>query len=603
MIKSADSVRKSNQQIAVSVAFAFVCFASLFWGCSKRKFSYWPQIDVSVALDSIIEIKKWFALGPFEFDPQTIDPDMSFLINDMKQYRIAEGTIDNAAVRKLLSHGVSGFNIDENTPKIRMFNYISDSIENKSNVYLVASLYSDSYKEVTLMTDGSNSYSAWLNGKKLVEEREKYQTNKMSEKFINVLLKEGDNILFVKVNRGHNMNSWDFICAVSSRREAEQIFRINYRGDFVLNPIVNDSLEVYTGPYHSGEIRICDENGHVVANGSFDNQDTNNEPFIISALQGLKEGFYKTFLIIGGETMEEIIYRGDFNNYVKHIIINDSSPNIDDLKAAKRLTDFLNDRDPNPVSKSEIRYTNRLKVFWGYAFHRMYNNADTPTLLLTYDDGSGNSGEFIFHYGNNRQPNTPLMIVVPYALEFDSLYQDWYIRNLDPIETYNALADQYGFALAYIYAGGKNYTAAKTEKEITAVINRLAIKYDIDKSNIFIYGECEGGRRALVQLSLTPEKYAACAVIAPLTIFGGADGVPINLIPLMGNTPVIIKHGIYDEVASVENSRKFVAEAQKLGLPVNYIETNDSHLQINKEHNKIIFELLSKIVQKELKTP
>ena len=169
------------------------------------------------------------------------------------------------------------------------------------------------------------------------------------------------------------------------------------------------------------------------------------------------------------------------------------------------------------------------------------------------------------------------------------------MRHLVEIEPYNALAAQYGFALAWIYAGGKNYSSNKTEKEITAIINRLKTEYDIDSRNIFISGECEGGRRALVQLARTPEKYAACAAITPVTMTGGFDGIPINLIPKMGKVPVLIKCGNNDRPVYVEHSRRFVSESRKYDLPVVYIETEESHDYINGDHKRIVFEFFYKI--------
>ena len=92
-----------------------------------------------------------------------------------------------------------------------------------------------------------------------------------------------------------------------------------------------------------------------------------------------------------------------------------------------------------------------------------------------------------------------------------------------------------------------------------------------------------------------PGRYAACAVTSPITLSRGMEReAPINLIPLMGNTPITITHGVNDDNVSVEDSRRFVAEAQKLGLPVEYTETDESHTFINKDYRRYAFEFFSR---------
>ena len=254
-----------------------------------------------------------------------------------------------------------------------------------------------------------------------------------------------------------------------------------------------------------------------------------------------------------------------------------------------QLVNNLKDKVIDTLSSFEIRYANRTNVFWGHTLRRILNNETPKTQIMTYRDERDRPYEFIFHSGNRDQQSLPLIIILPYAMQTSSLLQDWYVSNLDLIEAECLLADQYGFMLAFLYVGGVNYSAYYAEKEITAVINRLA-EYNIDKSKIFIIGECEGGRRALVQLAMSPGRYAGCAAINPVTLAGGADGIPINLIPQMKNTPIMVMHGRNDEMIPVGNSRKFVAESQKYGLSLKYIETDEDHVFMIKDQHRAAFE-------------
>ena len=289
--------------------FVFTLFP-LFFSCGKQvqvSFSDIAPIHVPSGLDAIIEIKNWLAFGPFEFDTLETHPTQSFLIDDMKPFGMTEGTIDKVAIKKLQEEGVPGFIIKTPTSRVGLFDYVRDSIENKSHLYLVTRIISAKAQDVSFIIDGTNSYAAWLNGEKLIEIRGKYGNVKIGDRFVNVSLKEGENILFVKINRSANVLSWDLFFNISPNREAKRVFCINYSGDFVRNSMVTNSFDIYAGPFMSGKVEVMDLEDKIIHAASFENQNTNFKPFVVSNLDGLKDGFYKTRLTVGEESMEEMI--------------------------------------------------------------------------------------------------------------------------------------------------------------------------------------------------------------------------------------------------------------------------------------------------------
>jgi len=581
-----------------------ICLIPAFLSCDNKPageivtLSELPAVNIPAEFYTAIEIKNWLAIGAFEFQPLLVDPAVTFSRKDLKRYGIKEGSIDEAALKKLQRRGVNVFLTDVISPQIRLFNYVSEEedISKKSNFYLVARIHSACTQDVTLIADGSYSYAVWLNGEQQIEVKGKYNTNKAGDRFVNVSLKEGENILFVKVNRGTNKRSWDFICAIAPRREAERIFRVNYASDFVVNPLINNSFEVYAGPYTSGHVEILDSKGQTLAGASFDSTDTNDKPVVVSGLKQLEEGFYKTILTVGDEKLEEMVYKGDYQQFVKKIKtkvneIDDNSQYSKDLKVAMQRVEYLNNKPGDPKSPNETRFINRNRVFWGYSLYRMLQR-DARTNLMTYniDFQDVNWGVFVFHLGNKQRKNTPLLIIVPSVLQGNSMIEDWYTSNLDQIETDNALADQYGFAVAWIYAGGEKYSTNQTEQEIAAIIDRLSAEHDIDTQKIFITGDCEGGRRALLQLAATPGRYAACAVSAPLM-----EGIYANHLSAISEIPILISHGTNDDVSPIENSRKLYDKAQSLNMAVEYVETEGSHVSISKDVRRYVFEFISRV--------
>ena len=399
----------------ILVYLSAICFVVLS-GCGRQKtavgervaWSDLPPVYVSTEPDSVIEIKNWLAIGPFEFNPLLTDPVKLFFRNDLKRYGLTEGQIKGEDIEKLQQRGADVRLIDALSPQIRLFNYVSGWQENKSNFYLAARIHSAQPREAMLVMDGSHSYAVWFNGDKQLEVRGKYNLNKAGDRFVNVSLKEGENHLFVKVNRGTNKRSWDLICALATRQEGERIFRVNYANDFVVNPIVNHTLEIYAGPYRNGKVEVLDANDRVVAGGSFENHNTNDSPFVVSAMNQLEDGFYKAILTVENEKLEQMVYKGDYTAFVKRArtsvaAIHTGNSYSDDLKAAMQRVDFLNDKPKEDThSPDETRFVNRNRVFWGYALSQMLQQ-NAQTQLMTYKDGEDNAGIFIFHNGGKQQ--------------------------------------------------------------------------------------------------------------------------------------------------------------------------------------------------------
>ena len=574
-----------------------VSLTLILCGCVKNvALSDSTPTYVPADFERLVEIKNWLAIGPFEFDTLAVSQKESFLINDLFKYGITEGVIDKKALEMLQRNGFNSFLINLSTPHIKLMKYVSDDVKSLSNFYLVSQIYSDVTQDVTLVLDGTHSYSAWLNGEKLIELRGKYNTIKVGDKFVNVTLKQGVNIFFVKINRGTNVYSWDFISYIAPRLEAEKIYLSNYLGDIVVNPIFNDSIEIYAGPYTNGSIELSDINsGQILARDSFSSQNTK----VISGFQELNDSFYKVSLTVGGERLEEIVYKGDLKALIEQMKERVARMKIDDryaddFTAAIERVDYVDEMDIDTIFVNSINYVNRNNVFWGYSLQSMLKE-NASIQFMTYKDKDYDVREFIFLKGNSQNKINPLVIIVPYALTEESMIKDTYSGNLNQIEAEIALAKKYGFALVWIYACGKNYSAYKTEKEITAIINRLKIENVIDTQKIYITGTCEGGRRALLQVAASPGRYAAGAFADPITLSGGIDGVPLNLLPQMNKIPILLKHGINDEVSSVEHSRRFFVEAQKYDIPIEYIETDESHTHIYRDYYDFAFEFFSKI--------
>lgn len=597
--------------------FQFGVFLLFLIGCTTQSENEiqkaLPEIRIPVEFSEIIEVKDWISLGPFSFNPRKQLAQNTFLNKDLSKYRIDENNFRYEDFKKVRGKDFTPFLISETSAQVKLFNYAGEIVEDKSNFYLCSSIFSPVEMDVVLIVDGSNSYKLWFNQHPVLNVTRKHNTNKVGDRFVNVKLKKGSNLLFAKVNRGNNVKSWEFVLGISSVSKAKEVYRSNYLGDFILDPIVTDSIQIYTGPYTGCKIKILDEENKIVIIDSVtaDNINGTNSNFTVSGLNTFDNGFYNCRLYFEEDSIGECFYKGDYIDFIdktdaeiRDLEISDNEKN--DLQSGLQRVSFLSGEEVGDSSLSEIRILNKNRVFWAWSLNGSLTNAYAAknlkgiagTSLRTYTPNNSDSiYHFVFHVGKDvlLKPKVPLIIVVPYALQGESMPEDWYLSNLDQIEIDNKMADDYGFAIAWVYMGGKNYTPQVGREDVRSVIDRIKKDYNIDTSQIFVMGDCEGGRKALLLVECDPDLYSGIAVGSPITLSGYDSYAPINFVENLYNVPIVILHGEDDRVSSVENSRQFVAEALAYGYSPKYIETKNSHMSFVKDYRRYAFEFFDSL--------
>mgnify|MGYP000942309594 CR=1 FL=1 len=598
-----------RQRFLIRTSLIIIPF--LLFGCTIQSDTEFhielPEITLPFELDEIIEVKDWIALGPFSFNTRKQAPQNTFLNEDLAKYKIDEDNFLYDDISKINRKDLAPFMISQTNGFIKLFDYAGEMIEDKSNFYLCSSIFSPIEREVTLIVDGSNSYKLWFNQQTILNVTRKHNTNKVGDRFVNVKLKKGSNLLFVKVNRGSNVKSWGFVLGISSVSKAKEVYINNYFSDFIQNPIITDSIQIYTGPYSDCEIQIMDEGNNLIIKDTVTPYNINvaDANFTVSGLSTLENGFYNCRLYFAEDSIEEFFYKGNYIDLIEKIDtdIRDleiSEKEKNDLQAGLQRVSFLSNEEVSDFSSSEIRILNKNRVYWAKAIKESVSYAETTkslrgiagTSLRTYTSNkSDRIYHFVFHVGNNvlLKPKIPLIIAVPYALEGESMTEDWYLSNLDQIEIDNKMADDHGFAIVWVYMGGKSYTPQIGREDVISVIERIRESYDIDTTQIYVLGDCEGGRRALLLVERNPDLFSGIAVTSPITSFDYWNEAPINYVENLYNVPIVIEHGENDEVSTVENSRQFVADALNSGYSPKYIETKNSHLTFSKDYRRYAF--------------
>jgi len=140
----------------------------------------------------------------------------------------------------------------------------------------------------------------------------------------------------------------------------------------------------------------------------------------------------------------------------------------------------------------------------------------------------------------------PLVLITPYAQKpVRPFLESSLIAWPDDLEDIQKAADTSGVIVAL--SGGRGNVGDSPIGEVDAfeVLNDTNSNYSIDKEKIYLYGTCEGGRRALLLAEHYPGLFAAIGVYGPkLTADGsgqqGGLDDPFVLADKLSSTPVFL---------------------------------------------------------------
>jgi hypothetical protein len=577
-------------------------------GCDNK-----PAMKEGIAAAPTVRVSDWTVAGPFDFDTLLQHASTTFGNRDLEGYGVNEDEFDLKSIDIIKHSGVKAFKASLKDGALDFIELTGKELLNKSNYYLFSCIESDIEKEIVLIVDGSRNYKIWLNGEVLLVERNKTSTNKIGDRFIRSKIKKGKNIFLAKVNRGSNLISWKFFFTTASIEQSKRIYKINYLSDFLRNPVIKDSVQIYTGPYQEGVVKIEDESGKEIIRTKFFKQNIKHGVFTVKGLSTNSDGFYTCRLILEDDTLNERYYQGDLQVLERYLYSSFRSLKIRtedtyDIDAGLQRFSYLLDKSVDDNCFYEIQYFNKNRVFYGYSVYSAIKFAMThglnlrnkpSTMLKAYYSKKENKVfNFLFHIHDKltTKGRVPLVIVAPYDLsDEETMITGWYIGNLDQIENDIRLADSAGFAVAWPYMRGTEYSVEASEDDTFHVIKRLSNDYNIDSTQVYLIGDCVGGMRALLLAERNPDRFAGVAVKSPITLHGSKENIPVNFVSNLYNMPVFIAHGKNDENIPVEESKTFISAAASYGFRPKLVEIKDGHFSVSKDNRKTVFAFLDSV--------
>jgi dienelactone hydrolase len=176
----------------------------------------------------------------------------------------------------------------------------------------------------------------------------------------------------------------------------------------------------------------------------------------------------------------------------------------------------------------------------------------------------------------------PLVIALPFITTWNQPFlESYYVAAFDEAERYRILGDDYGFAVVQLWGRG-NYlggTAIGTA-DVFDTLRAIRKDYKIDPDRLYLLGYCEAGRIALLLGERFPERFAAIATVAPITVEYRRRpyaarwtqyASPLNSVSSLKNVPVVIRHDEDDAPPPFQESELFIARSKEAGVEASLV--------------------------------
>ncbi len=573
-----------------------------------------PNIELFSNNDSVFEIKQWLLIGPFIFDTISQSAEETFKNPDNLPYEFDENGIDIKTIKKLKEKQVKVFYANRKNALVNFLDYVNGSINDKSNFYAFSNIISQEEKEMIMVCDGCSNYSIWLNGSKIVEVKGRYNTFKLGDRFTKVKLQKGNNLIFAKINRGNSLDAWKLIVGLTAEIHAKKIYVLNYKYDFIHKPIVENELEIYLGPFNSGEVVLS--NSTRIFKEVFNSSNIKNDYVNIKLPTNWPNGFYTCQVHLKDNTIEQVFYKGNFKKFYNNILAEKEALSFEtivkqDLNSQFERLEYLECLEKTNRIKIDEHLFELNRVEWGKQIlgtiefaksNKCLKNNPGTQLRCFIDKNSGLPVTFLFHIDKkilDSHKKFPIVLVAISDSISNKLVNSPYLANLAQLKEDASLASEKGFAICWLFLKGNKFTLRQGVDEVERVISNLIGDYPLlDETAVFFTGEGLGGQRAMLLTQMQPDKYAGLAIYNPFVVPRHNNENPSNFVGNLINLQVLLLHGQKFDECTLYKFREFVINGNRLGLrKLSFKQTKNGQLEFSINYNYPIFDFFAKTNQ------
>src|SRR5258708_855898 len=558
-----------------------------------------------------IAIKQWRFFGPFRFEQKDIEsPDAEKLPVGLNRDYLAdfdmnEATLDAETLASVKT-AKSGIVLDRQfrndlvavTPKTNILDLaIGDSSLNYAIAYLGVVIESPQDQDIVIAGGADDNMKLWLNHELVMADPQ--VVHRFIKKFRTLTgarLNKGRNFLLVKV--GNLTGDWRAMVTLFPQDRALQLAEEN-----AINPVLSKSVVPAGQPLslrgdllpsaQNLRVEIADFRHEIV-----DSAEVSAKSQMSRDLAKLgKDRLYFCRITASGRVIEKPFYYGDPDvgfagllERMSHLKGGPESVQIDLSAQLGRLKHLL-----KPENRSSDYWDQKVAASFAELENNLAALSESTEAFLhapgTHLRGYRSSVDdqvlpYWVHVPESAQRSgrpIPLVIVLPWtALTNLPFLESYQMAAFEETERYRILGEEYGFAVLQVWGRGSYLGGTAIWKaDVLEALDAVQKDYKIDPDRIYLVGDCEGGRQALLLAERHPDRFAAVAVEGPITITRNYPPVfthwtqyvsPIAGTSKLVDIPILINHDGNDNSPPFQDSEKFASEAQRVGVKVALVQ-------------------------------
>jgi len=572
---------------------------------------YINRIDPS-ALSNEVTIKRWNLIGPFKFAQSDINADNphaargglnhDFLVNI--GYR--EEKLSANAITSICSNSKLCLSYTQHGADLlfdRLFPGVTYAV-----IYATAEVISTEDADVGFELGSHDGVKVWINGNPILATRN--DVDRSAFKYTHLLLvhlNKGANLLVVKIDQ--KVDAWALISSFMSLDQMRSVAIEQADGN-----LISDRLLTLGESLHMSLPSLCNGLSAHLSIENLDGTATVSSDYTAAEkidikLPQIAEGYYSLALRIGAKELHDSFYIGNSTAVIAAL-------SNAQLKAGPSTQDYLQ-RDPL-IRRYRIltsdQYSHPLDPDWQkklllvlkegiqtlhYPTEDLWSKLPGMHLRQYISKIDGTPQNYLLFIPAAAKAPLPLVLITPYAQKpVRPFLESSLIAWPDDLEDIQKAADTSGVIVAL--SGGRGNVGDSPIGEVDAfeVLNDTNSNYSIDKEKIYLYGTCEGGRRALLLAEHYPGLFAAIGVYGPkLTADGsgqqGGLDDPFVLADKLSSTPVFLVKGEYDDIPPTADLDLFCDKLKESGS-VCQTEIIPDGMHKQKKVEQIVFPFLVK---------
>ena len=201
--------------------------------------------------------------------------------------------------------------------------------------------------------------------------------------------------------------------------------------------------------------------------------------------------------------------------------------------------------------------------------------------LMRVTGNGGRREQYFYLFLPDRkmaEEKLPLVVMLASHPERHPFLRSGPTMAIDALRRYSTQADRFGYAVVVPFLR-EPHESEQTAKNVLALVANLRSRYSIDPDRIYLSGDCEDGRAALLMAERSPHTFAAIAIGRPAT--GGVtektgdvsidEANPLLKLNMLKGIPIRAVHGDYFPHSPTYQSILLQQQAAALGIKVDLV--------------------------------